>query len=181
MVEFRLSKTKIDGLFVQDLADSFSYHKDNRGFFKYFYSQSEIIKSMSYKFEFKQGNHSFSKKGVLRGLHLENWDKLVYVVTGRALIVVADIRKGSNTYGEHCSFEVGDFDEGRKSVLISKGLANSFYCHTDVHYLNNVSAEFNPVSRLGIKFDDPDLAISWPDKNPILSDLDSKLPYLRDL
>ena len=181
MVNFEFTKTDIQGLFVQNIDYDLTYSSDNRGFFKYFYSQSEIAKVTSKEFNFQQGNHSFSKEGVLRGLHLESWSKLVYVVSGKALIVVADTRQDSRTFGKYVSIEVGDFDSGRKSVLIEEGLANSFYCFSDVHYLNNVSSEFDPNKRFGIKFDDPDLSIPWPNKDPILSDVDRNLPYLRDL
>ena len=66
-------------------------------------------------------------------------------------------------------------------LFVSEGLANAFYCLTEVDYINDVSLEFDPARRGGVRFDDPDLAVAWPTRTPVLSAVDRGLPFLRDL
>ena len=80
--------TSIDGLFVVKW-DTFD---DDRGFFRQTYQVKELEEALGREVKFKQGNHSHSVPGVLRGFHAEPWDKCVYVVGGYAFAAIADIR-----------------------------------------------------------------------------------------
>lgn len=168
--------TNIPGLFVVRWPEL----EDARGFFRQTYQLGEIAAVLGRDVRVMQGNHSRSRVRVLRGFHAEPWDKCVYVARGTATCVVADIRRGSPTFGRTESFLLGDSPGERVRLFISKGLCNAFYCHTTVDYLNEVSKEFDPSHRLGIVWNDPDLGVSWPDAEPIVSAADAVLPKLRD-
>lgn len=167
--------TNIDGLLVLGWPE----HDDGRGFFRQTYQASKISQILQREVRFLQGNHSRSRPRVLRGFHAEAWDKCVYVARGTATCVVADLRQGSPTFGRTESFVLGDPPGERIRLFVSKGLGNAVYCHTEVDYLNEVSEEFDPSHRSGIIWNDPDLAVVWPDQHPILSAADANLPTLR--
>lgn len=166
--------TNIQGLFVC----RWPQHDDGRGFFRQTYQVREIANVLGRCVRLLQGNHSRSHARVLRGFHAETCDKCVYVARGTATCVVADIRPGSPTFGQTEYFVLGDPPGERIRLFVSKGLCNAFYCHTEVDYLNEVSEEFDQSKRSGIIWNDPDLAVVWPDSDPILSEADATLPTL---
>jgi dTDP-4-dehydrorhamnose 3,5-epimerase len=168
--------TTLPGLLVLRWPD----HEDGRGFFRQTYQTAEIASALQRDVRFVQGNHSRSAPRVLRGFHAEQWDKCVYVTRGIATCVVADIRPASPTFGRTESFLVGDAPGGRMRLFISEGLCNAVYCHTEVDYLNEVSREFEPTNRYGVIWNDPDLAVAWPDSEPLLSPVDASLPTLKE-
>ena len=170
-------KTGIDGCLV------IRTHliEDDRGFFLETYRQSAIAELLGSPHRFGQGNHSRSVPDVLRGFHSEEWDKLVYVVRGQALCVVADTRPASPTFGRTEQFFLGDPPHERNRIFLQKGLSNAFYCFTEVDYLNDVSDEFQPDKRGGVLWSDPFLSVDWPNKEPILSPSDAALPTLSEL
>jgi dTDP-4-dehydrorhamnose 3,5-epimerase len=170
-----VTRTTIEGLLVV----RWTHHEDERGFFRQTYQTSEIAAVLQREVRFLQANHSRSRARVLRGFHAEEWDKCIYVARGTATCVVADIRRGSKTFGKTQTFVLGDPPGERVRLFISKGLCNAFYCHTEVDYFNEVSEEFDPSRRAGIIWNDPDLAVSWPDPDPIISESDAHLPTLR--
>ncbi len=155
--------------------------EDGRGFFREHYRHSELTAALGRAPQMRQGNHSRSCAGVLRGFHSEAWDKLIYVVRGTAMCVVADTRPESPTFGRHESFLMGDPPGEHIRIFVSEGLSNAFYCFTEVDYLNDVSAEFRPERRAGVLWSDETLAVTWPSRSPILSDVDANLPTLRAL
>jgi dTDP-4-dehydrorhamnose 3,5-epimerase len=155
--------------------------EDRRGFFREHYRISALSEALGRAPKLAQGNHSRSHAGVLRGFHSEAWDKLIYVVHGTALCVVADTRPQSPTFGRHESFLMGDAPGQHMRIFVSEGLSNAFYCLTEVDYLNDVSAEFSPEGRGGVLWSDETLGVAWPTSTPILSDADAKLPTLRAL
>ena len=169
--------TSIGGLLVV----SWPVLADSRGFFKQTYQLSELSAVLGRDLRMQQGNHSRSMARVLRGFHAEPWDKLVYVIRGVATCVVADPRPDSPTFGHTASFLLGDDPGARNRLFISRGLANAFYCHTEVDYVNDVSEEFVPQAGFGIAWNDPDLAFPWPDTDPTLSEADRRQPTLRML
>ena len=171
-----VESTSISGLLVVRWREQ----EDKRGFFRQTYQVGEISAALQREVRFLQGNHSRSQARVLRGFHAEAWDKCVYVARGTALCVVADIRVGSPTFGRAESFVLGDPPRQRIRLFVGKGLCNAIYCHTEVDYINEVSEEFDPTNRAGIVWNDPDLAVLWPDSDPILSANDAELPTLRD-
>jgi dTDP-4-dehydrorhamnose 3,5-epimerase len=170
--------TRIPGLFVV----RWDTHGDERGFFRQTYQRGELAAALGREPEFRQGNHSRSGAGVLRGFHAEPWDKLVYVTRGRAFCAVADIRPDSPAFGEVETFELGDPPGQRIRLFLSRGLANSFLTLEDTDYLYDVTEEFRPIEpKPSVAWDDPDLAVAWPVPEPTLSAADRTNPTLRQL
>ena len=169
--------TAIAGLFVVKSPE----HEDNRGFFRESYRLSELRQALGRDFRFVQGNHSRSVRGVLRGFHAEPWDKLIYVVHGAALCVVADVRPESPTFGATESFLLGDQPGVRERLFVSEGLANAFQATSDCDYVNEVSVEFAEVDRRGFAWDDATLGVKWPVLPPTLSKHDRALPTLDEV
>ena len=153
---------------------------DERGFFKEIFHLDELEEAIGHKFEGVQANHSQSLTGVLRGLHAESWNKLVYPFTGKVFVAVADIRPNSETFGKVETFTIDD--SNRIALFIPKGLANSFCVLEGVaNYFYLVDAYYDGSDTRGIIYDDPDLNINWPIKDPIVSERDRENPRLRDL
>jgi dTDP-4-dehydrorhamnose 3,5-epimerase len=169
-------ETAIQGLYLVQ----WTRFPDERGFFKHSYQLHELEEAVGRPVLLRQGNHSRSHPGVLRGFHAEPWDKLIYVVRGRARCVVADVRPDSPTFGTHVAFELGDEPGAYDRIFVEQGLANAFYAYDEVDYLNDVSREFDPSDRNGFAWNDPTLAIEWPTDSPILSEADAHLPTLRE-
>lgn len=176
-----VERTDIEGLLVV----RWETRGDARGFFRQTYQIRELTQALGREPVLRQGNHSHSVPGVLRGFHAEPWDKLVYVVRGLAMAAIADIRPGSPTFGEARTFMLGEPPEGeRVRLFIAQGLANSFCTlgDEDVDYLYDVSDYWRPdVDKSSVAWDDPDLAVDWPVRDPVLSDADRKNPTLREL
>ncbi len=171
-----VERTRIEGLFVV----RWDTHGDERGFFRQTYQRSELAAAIGNAPIFRQGNHSRSGAGVLRGFHAEPWDKLVYVVRGRAFCAIADIRPESPTFGDVETFLLGDAPGERIRLYISEGLANSFLTLEDTDYVYDVTDEFRPgMVKPAVAWDDPDLAVDWPVLDPILSAADRTNSTLR--
>jgi dTDP-4-dehydrorhamnose 3,5-epimerase len=172
-----IKKTSIEGLFVIE-RPTFT---DNRGFFREAFRLNELEEVRGEKFVPVQWNHSKSEPKVIRALHAENWNKLVYPITGKMFSAIVDIRPDFPTFGK---FETFEFEEDSpKALFISKGLANSICVTGDksVHYLYLVDAYYDGKDTRAIAWDDPDIGISWPVKDPIISKKDRGNPRLRDL
>jgi dTDP-4-dehydrorhamnose 3,5-epimerase len=155
-------------------------YKDERGFFLESYKKS-AFKSNGVVVDFVQANHSKSQKNVLRGLHYQlnpvAQAKLIRVVSGEIFDVAVDLRKGSPYYGNWVGEALSS--ENKNLLYIPEGFAHGFCTLTDVaeviYYCSN---EYAPDSDRGIIFNDPDIGIDWPVKNPILSEKDLGLPKL---
>jgi dTDP-4-dehydrorhamnose 3,5-epimerase len=176
-----VEQTDIEGLLVV----RWDTHADERGFFRQTYQVRELAEALGREVVLRQGNHSHSVPGVLRGFHAEPWDKLVYVVRGHAMAAIADIRPDSPTFGEVRTFTLGEPPAGERiRLFIAEGLANSFVTlgEVDVDYLYDVSGYWQPgVAQPAVAWDDPDLAVDWPIADPILSDKDRANPLLREV
>jgi dTDP-4-dehydrorhamnose 3,5-epimerase len=158
---------------------------DERGFFRQTYQIAELTEALDREPVLRQGNHSRSQPGVLRGFHAEPWDKLVYVVRGLAFAAIADIRPESPTFGETRTFALGEPPDGEPvRLFIAEGLANSFCALGDgpVDYLYDVSDYWRPdLPKRSVAWDDPDLGVRWPIEDPVLSPADRANPTLREL
>jgi dTDP-4-dehydrorhamnose 3,5-epimerase len=176
-----VEQTGVEGLLVV----RWETHGDERGFFRQTYQVQELTEALGREPVLRQGNHSRSAPGVLRGFHAEPWDKLVYVVRGAAMAAIADIRPDSPTFGEVASFHLGGGPGGEWiRLFISEGLANSFCTYGDetVDYVYDVSDYWRPdIDKPAIAWDDPDLGVDWPVAEPTLSDADRANPTLREL
>ncbi len=161
--------------------------KDERGFFLEFYKRSDF-EAFGIKAIFIQDNHSASVKGVLRGLHCQKkpkaQGKLVRCIKGTIFDVAVDIRKNSPTFGRWVGVILSE--ENKHMLWIPEGFAHGFLVLSDyAEVIYKVSgAEYSPQHDAGIRWNDPDIGIQWPledIKEPILSEKDKNLPYLKDL
>ena len=177
-MEISIEESKIKGLFVIG-GGSFA---DERGFFREIFHLDELTKKTGVDFKPVQWNHSVSKSGVIRASHAENWNKLVYPVTGKMFAAIADIRPESPTFAKVETF-IFDTKKERRALFVSKGLTNSICVvgNEDVHYMYLADAYYDGKDTRAVAWDDPDLGIKWPIKNPILSERDKNNPKLRDL
>ncbi len=175
----KFSTTKLPGvLLIEPKA-----FEDSRGYFMETY-QKELFAKNGIPQEFVQDNHSYSAKGVLRGLHFQNppfeQAKLVRVVDGEVFDVVVDIRPGSKTFGQWEGHVLSA--ENRKMLYIPKGFAHGFQTlcdDTELFYL--MGNYYDPGSAHGIRWNDPLLAIDWPIALPVMSEKDQMLPLFQEL
>ena len=155
--------------------------QDERGFFMETYKASDL-KSIGISYNFVQDNHSKSKKGVLRGLHYQlnpkEQGKLVRCIKGKIWDVAVDIRKGSPWYGKWIAVELSE--ENKHILWIPPGFAHGFVSLEDSEIIYKCTEEYDPALDRGIIWNDPDINISWPFKDPILSPKDANLPMLKD-
>ena len=158
---------------------------DARGFFYESFNQQAFNQATGTNFEFVQDNHSRSCKGVLRGLHYQlpphAQGKLVRVVRGAVWDVAVDIRKHSPTFGQW----VGETltEENHKQFWIPPGFAHGFVVLSEsADFLYKTTAYYAPQSDRVIAWNDPDLAIQWPDLGMdfVLSDKDQRQSAFRD-
>lgn len=130
-----------------------------------------------------QDNMSRSVQGVLRGLHYQ-WPqpqaKLVYVLEGEILDVAVDVRVGSPTFGQAVS--VALTAESKRQIYLPAGFAHGFCVLSPTAIVAYKCSEYYaPQYDRGIRWNDPQLAVDWPVKNPTLSEKDAKLPLLGDV
>ncbi|MFP4418174.1 MAG: dTDP-4-dehydrorhamnose 3,5-epimerase [Chitinivibrionales bacterium] len=157
--------------------------KDNRGFFLESFSH-KWFQAQNIPINFVQDNHSLSvKRGVLRGLHFQKppaaQSKLIRVVSGAIYDVAVDLRKNSPNFGQWFAAELSA--ENFRMLLVPAGFAHGFCTLTDnTEVIYKVDAYYSPENDRGIRWNDPALNITWPVKEPILSEKDSRLPFLSD-
>lgn len=171
-----IEKTTINDLLIINP----SIFKDERGYFFEAYNKSKF-KENGINYNFIQDNQSFSKRGVIRGLHLQinpfAQAKLVRVLEGEILDVAVDLRKKSPTFGQH--FSVILSAENKKQLMIPHGFAHGFSVLSQTaSVLYKVDQVYDKESERGIRYDDPILAIDWqvnPDE-VIVSEKDLVLP-----
>jgi dTDP-4-dehydrorhamnose 3,5-epimerase len=155
---------------------------DDRGYFFESFKASDFEKA-NLPTHFVQDNFSFSKKNVIRGLHYQKepkpQGKLVSVLKGGVWDVAVDIRRESPTFLKWVAAELND--QNHAMQYVPPGFAHGFLALTDdVHLLYKCTNEYDPQADAGIRWDDPDIAITWPISNPIVSEKDSILPYSND-
>lgn len=154
--------------------------EDSRGFFFEAYNQAKFREN-GINYQFIQDNQSFSKRGVIRGLHLQinhfAQAKLVRVLEGEILDVAVDLRKNSTTYGRH--FSVVLSAENKKQLMVPHGFAHGFSVLSETaSVIYKVDQLYNKESERGIRYDDPKLAIDWQlsPEEVIVSEKDLILP-----
>lgn len=154
---------------------------DERGFFFESY-QFKKLKELGIKDLFIQDNQSFSKKGVLRGIHFQNapsqQSKLVRVIKGKVLDVAVDLRPKSPTYGQYHSTILDDQDH--KFFYIPEGFGHGFLALEDTILLYKCNDYYDPKAEGGIIWNDPTLNINWGAEAPIVSEKDQKLPTFKE-
>ncbi len=159
---------------------------DERGFFSETWN-SQVMADAGFDLNFVQDNHSYSaSRGVLRGLHFQTppfaQDKLVRVVRGAIYDVAVDIRKGSPSFGQWTGARISAEDWNQ--ILVPKGFAHGFVTtEPDTEVIYKVTAPYSPESDRSVRYDDPDIGISWPvEPGDIqLSQKDMDAPFLKDV
>jgi dTDP-4-dehydrorhamnose 3,5-epimerase len=156
--------------------------KDQRGHFLEAY-HAERYRAAGIPATFVQSNQSHSRKDVLRGLHYQLGKpqaKLVRVVHGEVFDVAVDIRRGSPTFSQWISHTLSD--DNNHQLYIPQGFAHGFYVLSETAiFLYECTDYYAPKEERGIRWDDPDLAISWPKGEKNLSQKDQSYPVLRDI
>jgi dTDP-4-dehydrorhamnose 3,5-epimerase len=149
---------------------------DERGYFFESFNIRSFRDATDDVVEFVQDNESFSKKGVLRGLHYQvqrPQGKLVRVVTGEVFDVAVDLRKSSPTFGQWAGVTLSA--ENKKQFWIPVGFAHGFLVTSDTAIVAYKATDFySPEGERSIAWDDPDIGIEWPvDMNPLVSEKDA--------
>lgn len=161
----RIVSTKFSGL---KIIQSRSF-KDSRGLFRENYKK-KFFRSKNFIF----GCISRSKKNVIRGLHLQtkfSQDKYVSVLKGAVMDVVLDLRKKSKTFGKH--FKIILSDKNAKSIFIPAGFAHGFLGLEKENIVYYTCSNYRSKKHeVGLIWNDKDLKIKWPIKNPIISKKD---------
>ena len=166
----------IDGLLVIDRPT----FDDPRGFFRESFRLNELVEALGKTPTFVQENHSRSYRGALRGLHAENWEKLIYVPRGEVFTAVADVRPDSPTFGAVDTFILGE--SNRLKLFLPRAVAHGFcVLSEEADYVYQVTEYYDGSDTKAVTWDDPDLAIAWPIADPMLSDRDKNNPTLREL
>jgi dTDP-4-dehydrorhamnose 3,5-epimerase len=155
---------------------------DDRGFFLESYNE-KAFQEIGIRDKFVQDNHSYSKRGVLRGLHYQverPQGKLVRVVSGEVLDVFVDLRRSSPTFGRWHGVKLSG--ENRRLAWIPPGFAHGFYVLSEsAHVLYKASEFYFPELERTVLWNDPDLKINWENgEEPLLSEKDKKGKRLKD-
>lgn len=173
-----IEQTTIKGLLVINP----EVKEDERGFFMEIYREDKFAVAGIKIEKLVQQNHSRSLKGVIRGLHFQ-WNKplgkLIRVINGRAFVVAVDIRKKSSTLGQWFGLELSA--ENKKLLYAPAGFASGFAVTGDVAEVEYLyTALYNPAGESNILWNDPQISVDWPIKNPILSERDQKARLLKE-
>jgi dTDP-4-dehydrorhamnose 3,5-epimerase len=154
--------------------------EDSRGLFFEAYNQAKFREN-GIDYQFIQDNQSLSKRGVIRGLHLQinpfPQAKLVRVLQGEILDVAVDLRKNSATYGQY--FSVVLSADNKKQLVVPYGFAHGFSVLSETaSVMYKVDQLYNKESERGVRYDDATLAIDWQlsPEEVIVSEKDLILP-----
>jgi dTDP-4-dehydrorhamnose 3,5-epimerase len=162
-------------------------HGDERGFFLETYRQNTFAE-LGIDVEFVQDNHSRSRTGIVRGMHFQpGMSKLVRCARGAIVDVLVDIRRGSETFGAWEAFELND--ENHHQLYCPVGFAHGFCVLSDLADVTyRCSAYYDPRAEGGFRYDDPAVAIEWPQDlelrpsardagAPLLAEIAESLPF----
>lgn len=158
-------------------------HRDERGFFMRVYDE-EIFKKNGLHRHWVQENHSRSnKKGVIRGLHFQfppyAETKLIRCILGVVYDVFVDLRKDSPAFGKWGSVELSG--ERHNMLYIPRGFAHGFCTMSkESEVVYKVDNPYTPEAECGLLWNDPDLAITWPVTQPLLSEKDARNLTLKE-
>jgi len=177
----RFIRTEIEDVIIIEP----SIHGDERGYFVETYREDKLEKFLGFSVNFCQDNESKSSKGVFRGLHYQlppaAQTKLVRVIQGSVLDIAVDIRVGSPTFGKYVAIELSE--ENKRQLFIPRGFAHGFVVlEDDTVFAYKVDNYYSPENDRGIIYNDPQIAIEWPEQNlnMKLSDKDKRQPLLKD-
>lgn len=141
---------------------------DARGFFFESFNQQAFNQATGTNYPFVQDNHSRSSRGVLRGLHYQieqPQGKLVRVARGAVFDVAVDIRKSSPTFGQWVGAELSE--DNQHQLWVPPGFAHGFVVLSEsADFLYKTTDYYAPQHERCIAWNDPQLAIAWPDVGP---------------
>jgi dTDP-4-dehydrorhamnose 3,5-epimerase len=157
-------------------------HRDPRGFFLESYNARKYREG-GIAAPFVQDNHSSSMRGTLRGLHAQRrrpQGKLLRVIEGEIFDVAVDVRRGSPTFGHWVGVRLSA--ENFKQIYVPPGFAHGFCVLSELAQVEyKVTDFYDPTDELGLLWNDPEIGIRWPLKEPLLSAKDSSAPRLREI
>lgn len=156
--------------------------EDERGtFFESF--NKRVFKENNIPFEFVQDNQSFSRKGVLRGLHFQKkpfeQGKLVRVIIGRVLDIAVDMRENSPTFGKYAGIILDS--RLHNMIYVPEGFAHGFVALEDTIFSYKCTNLYNKAAESGIIWNDRQLNIDWGIDNPLVSAKDQELPSFQEV
>lgn len=175
----KFTETKLKGVYIVEP----QVFGDDRGFFMESWSKRAFDEA-GLHYDFVQDNHSHSTaRGTLRGIHFQRGDKaqakLVRCCRGAVLDVAVDLRPGSPTYKEWVGVELSG--ENKRQVLIPRGFGHGFLTLSEnVEFLYKVDYPYAPEADGGIRWNDPEIGVAWGIDSPVLSEKDSRSPFLKD-
>ena len=173
-----VKETKLPGVLILEP----DVYGDERGYFLETWSATRY-EDAGIPGPFVQDNASFSRKGILRGLHFQypqSQGKLVQILSGEVVDVAVDIRAGSPTFGEW----VGEVLSGtnHRQMYVPPDFAHGYCVTSETALFSYKCTDFyNPETEGGIIWNDPDLGIDWPVDDPILSPKDAGYRRLKDI
>jgi dTDP-4-dehydrorhamnose 3,5-epimerase len=178
MASIKVIETAIAGLVVIEP----KVFGDDRGYFMETYNR-QVFAEAGLTMTFVQDNQSKSKKGVLRGLHLQtkySQGKLVRVISGEVYDVGVDLRSGSPTYGKYAAVRLSG--DNKRMFYVPEGFAHGFLVLSDeAVFTYKCTQLYHPEYDEGIIYNDPDIGIDWPlnGADIFLSEKDKNLPMLK--
>ena len=178
MGNFTINPTAIEGVYIIDVKT----YGDKRGYFMETYKEADF-KEAGLNYNFVQDNQSSSRRGVLRGLHFQKEHpqaKLVRVLNGEVFDVAVDLRKDSATYGKWVGVLLSG--ENHRQFMIPRGFAHGFVVVSEyAEFAYKCDDFYHPEDEGGIIWNDPDVAIDWPEVGEIiLSEKDKNNPTLAE-
>lgn len=176
-------KTSIDGLYYI----AHTKHRDDRGFFAEIMRIPELEEVAKLDFRIKQVNHARSEKNVVRGIHAEDWNKLVFVTSGLAFCAICDVRPNSQSFGKKEYFLMGVHEKALDGALYIPARLGNSVCVLEgpVDYMYAVDRLYkdrDPSGDMAISLFDKDLAVEWPisPEKMIISERDKNSISLRE-
>lgn len=175
----KVRETKLPGVVIIDP----TVFGDDRGFFKETFQAERYRHEAGIEHSFCQDNHSRSQKGVLRGLHTQltkPQGKLVSCSKGAVFDVAVDIDPISKTFGEYVGVELSE--SNHLQLWIPPGYAHGFCVLSEVaDFQYKCTDYYDPTDEGGVIWNDPEIGIQWPMKQPLLSAKDLQLPSLAEV
>jgi dTDP-4-dehydrorhamnose 3,5-epimerase len=174
----RLLNTDLPGVLLVE-PDVF---RDARGYFLETFHERKY-REAGIPYAFVQDNQSRSTRGALRGLHAQlrrPQGKLIRAVQGEIFDVAVDLRPGSSTFGKWTGAKLSADDF--RQMFVPPGFAHGFCVLSETAEVAYKCTDFHDRDdEIGLRWNDPDVAIAWPLKNPLLSEKDAGLPTLAEL
>ncbi len=177
-MNFKLNETQLSGVFLIQR----TRFNDERGYFTEFFRE-DFFKRQFKEINFVQENLSFSRKGVIRGLHFQklpfSQGKLVSVIHGKILDVAVNLKNSSKDFGKYVMAELSE--DNCNSLYIPGYCAHGFVALEDSYVLYKTTEYYHKESERGIRYDDPDIGVKWNIDKPVISEKDLKLTTFKEL